>query len=391
MHVENPERLAGITPQTTRRRTSLHPGRTCYNRAMTLPAALFGFDPPDLAVDHVLAITAQHWAFTGRPQRLRGERSHNTLITSADGVARILQVQSASEDATVIDLQTRAMRHLERHAPDVPVSRVIPTLAGELHAEVEIDGRAHLARLVSFLPGTTFDPTATLPVIAYLRIGALIGRIARGLATFDHPAATHFMPWDVANGLIVDDTLRTDLTDSSACALDSVDERLHAAVETMRSLRRRTIHNDGHAGNLVRPDRTSHQVSGVIDFGDLVRTVISADVAIIAESFAPDHPDPAAVVAAVTAGYHAEVPLDEDEIGSIPELVLARTALNVLLAEYQIHHAPHLAPHAAANLPDVIERLMRWSRLDTGAMIARVHEAIASSPDTPPDEQDAAP
>lgn len=347
---------------------------------MTDPAALFGFDPPDLDVADVLAIAAEHWGLTGTPRRLRGERSHNTRIDGPDG-SWILQVQSASEDPAVIDLQTQAMRHLERRAPDLPISRVRLTTNGGVHAEVDIAGRRHLARLVTFLPGTTFDPTVALPDEAYRRIGDLLAAIAVGLTDFEHPITSHFMPWNIGNGLIVDRTMRSELTDSSLAALELVDERLHAVAESIPSLPHRTIHNDGHAGNLVRPDDASSQVSGVIDFGDLVRTVTAADVAIIVESFGPDHPDPGAVAAAVTAGYHARLPLTEAEIGAIPDLVLARTALNVLLGEHQIRHAPHLAPGAAANLPDVVERLVRWSRLDAGAMIGRIHEAIAASPD----------
>lgn len=348
---------------------------------MSDPAALFGFDPPEIDVADVLAIAARHWGVTGAPSRLRGERSYNARINGPYGIAWTLQVQSASEDPAVIDLQTQAMRHLEQRAPDVPVPRVVPTIDGAVHAEVVLGRRTHLARLVTFLPGTTFDPSAPLPLESYRRTGALIARIAVGLADFQHSSAAHFMPWDLANGLIVDAGLRTGLTDPSRDALGWIDDRLHAVVATMASLPRRTIHNDGHAGNLLRPDAGSHEVSGVIDFGDLVHTVTAADVAIIAESFAPDHPDPDAVVAATTAGYHARLALTDAEIAAIPELVLARTALNVLLAEYQVRHAPHLAPGAAANLSAVIERLVRWSRLDAGAMIARIHDAIDTAID----------
>jgi hydroxylysine kinase len=358
---------------------------------MTDVAALFGFDPPELTVDEALVIAAAHWRVSGTPHRLRGERSHNTLIAGPDGRAWILQVQSASEDPAVIDLQTQAMRHLERRAPDVPVSRVALTVDGDVHAEVEIAGRFHPARLVTFLPGTTFDPNVPLPIDAYRRIGSLLARIAVGLTDFEHRVAGHFMPWDIGNGLIVDDALRADLTASSLAALRTVDDRLHAVAETLSTLPRRIIHNDGHAGNLVRPTATSHQVTGVIDFGDLVHTATAADVAIIAESFAPDHPKPADVVAAAAAGYHSELPLGEREIAAIPELVLARTALNVLLAEYQVRHAPHLAAGALAGLPAVIDRLVRWSRLDTGVMVGRIHEAIAELPDAESETAEAAP
>lgn len=343
---------------------------------MSDPAALFGFDPPEIDESTVLAIAREHWNLTGASRRIRGERSHNTHITGPDGSGWVLQVQSASERPDVVDLQARALIHVAERAPAIPVSRVAPTLDGAIHASVEIDGRVHLARLVSFLPGVTFDPVAPLPAGSYRAIGELIGRIAAALDDFAHPAANHFMPWDIGNGLVVDGELRRGLSGSSLAALRAVDERLHRIVGEMPSLPHRTIHNDGHAGNLIRPDATSHQVTGVIDFGDLVHTATAADVAIIAESFAPDHPDPAAVVSSITAGYHRHLALTEAELAALPDLVLARSALNVLLAEYQIRHAPHLAPGASDALQSVVERLMRWSRIHPGAMIDRITDQI---------------
>ena len=342
------------------------------------PAALFGFDPPAVEDGRVRQILADHWGLDGELHRLRGERSHNTMVTTSAG-SWILQIHTSSEDPASIDLRTQALLHLEVTSPSVPVSRVVRTVDGSVHAEVELDGRVHLARLVTYLPGTTFDPTEALPTDAYRRIGELIGSIAAGLTGFEHVGARHFMPWDIANGLILDTRLREGASPAARDAVTAVDDRLRAAFGTMQRLPRRTIHNDGHAGNLIRPDATSSLVSGVIDFGDLVHTVTAADVAIIAESFAPDHPDPAGVVAAVTTGYVRRMPLGEDEIAALPDLVLARTALNVLLADHQIRHAPHLAPGAAAAMPEVIDRLGRWSRLDVAAMIARTHEEIDRS------------
>ena len=342
---------------------------------------MFGFDPPDPSLDDVRRIAAVHWDFVGEPTRLRGERSHNTRLTAPDGTSRILQIQSASEEPTAIDLQTSAMRHLERVAPELPVSRVVPTTSGEPLAEVRLGEATHLVRLVTFLPGTTFDPEAPLPAHAYRRIGDLLGRVAVALGDFEHPAAEHFMAWDLANGLVVDPDLRVELSSVSRAAVESIDDRLRAAVETMTILPRRTIHNDGHAGNLVRADAGSDLVRGIIDFGDLVRTVTAADVAIIAESFAPDHPDPAVVLASAAAGYHLHVPLTHPEIGALCDLVLVRASLSVLLAEFQIRHAPHLANAARAGRDGLIARLERWARLDVGAMTDAIHTAIESGRD----------
>jgi Ser/Thr protein kinase RdoA (MazF antagonist) len=308
---------------------------------------------------------------------LRGERSANAHVVADDGAEYLLQVKSASERPDVTDLETKALLHLAQRDPGLPVARVVPTSDDGPLAVVEREGATHLGRLVTFLPGTTFDPDEQVPESTYVAVGDVLGRLAAGLSDFDHPAAEHFMPWDIANGLIVDGDLRSHLG-AGREVIETVDERLHDVAATMSTLPRAVIHNDGHAGNLVRPDASSARVSGVIDFGDLVHTVAAADVAIAGESFAPDHPDPTATLAAITAGYHRRCPLSEGEISALPDLVLARAALSVLLLEYMLRHVPDVAAGANHALVGVIDRLGRWHTLDPDAMSEQVAERLES-------------
>jgi hydroxylysine kinase len=336
---------------------------------------LFGFDPPEIADGEMAEIARTHWAIRGRATHLRGERSANAHLVADDGREYLVQVKSASERPDVTDLETTALLHLAARDPGLPVARVVPTVDDEPLAVVERDGSNHLARLVTFLPGTTFEPDEQLPDTSYLAIGDLLGRLAAGLADFEHPAGEHFMPWDIANGLIVDGDLRSHLG-AGREMIDTVDERLHAVAATMSSLPRAIVHNDGHAGNLVRPDATSTMPTGVIDFGDLVHTVAAADVAIAAESFAVDHPEPGATLASIAEGYHRRSPLSGAEVAALPDLVLARAALSVLLLEYMLAHVPRVAAGANHALAGVIRRLGRWHELDPVALGDQVAERL---------------
>lgn len=335
---------------------------------------LFAFDPPTMTADAAAEVAAAHWGVRGEPVRIRGERTANTIITEPDGSGFVLQVHSAAEHADAIELQTAAMLHVAGQDATIPIPHVVPSLSGRPLVAVEIEARQHTARLVTYLPGTTFDDGAALPRDGYVAIGALVGRVAAALREFDHPAAGHFMPWDVANGLVVDDDLRSLLSGRAADAVASVDERLRAVTETAAALPQQTVHNDGHAGNLLRADDSATMPIGLIDFGDVVHTARVADVAIIAESFAPSAADPAAVLAAVTAGYVPHQPLTDVEIDALPELVLARAALNVLLGEYQRRNAHHLREHAEAASDWVVDRLVRWRDLDRTALVQRIRE-----------------
>ena len=340
-------------------------------------ASLFAFDRPNLDDTAIEAILDTHWGISGQLAPLPGERSHNSLVTTPLRGQYVLQVQSSTELPEAIALQTDAMLHIERVAAHLPVSRVVHTVGGASLASAQVDGHVHLARLVTYLPGVTFDPDEPLRPEAYVSIGALLGEIGAALASFEHQVPDHFMPWDIGNGLLVDPRIRPGISIDSARALDEVDARLSDVAHTIKHVRQQIIHNDGHAGNLLRASADSDVVTGVIDFGDIAHTAIAADVAIAAESFAPDHTDPAEVTALLALGYHRHHPLTEDEISAMPELVLARLALSVLLVEVQIRESVHLADRARRALPFVIDRLQRWAALDPAKMADHVHRKLS--------------
>ena len=352
---------------------------------------MFRFDPPQLDVDEALRIARDRWDIDGTGRRLPGERSFNILIDvdagldvptgidTAGGRQVVLKIQSASEDPATIDLHAQALRHVERRAPDLPVARMVPTSDGELVPGVPIGGRVHPTRMVTYLPGKDFDGAGPVSERGLRAIGALIGGLAAALADFEHPAADAFMAWDLANGLAIDGAMRRNIGAESVRVLELADERLHRAVDLMPSLPHQIIHNDGHTGNLLRSHLGSDEVCGVIDFGDVVRTIRVADVAIAGESFAPTADDPAGVLAALTAGYHALHPLVDGEIAAIPDLVLVRMALTIVLLEHQIVAVPHLASRAERHLPHVVRATERWLGLDPDRLVDSIEAAMGRS------------
>lgn len=342
---------------------------------------LFRFDPPELDRAAVVDMAARRWRLEVRSvRRLRGERSHNSLIETADGRLLVLKVQSASEDPATIEFHAQALVHLASVDPSLPIERMVPTLDGELVPILRRDGRAHPVRLVTYLPGVTFHDGQMVSVGACRAIGALLGRVSHGLATFDHPAADAFMPWDIANGLIADGELRAGASPATRRLVAAADDRLASARAAMAVLPRQVIHNDGHAGNLLRADESSEVVTGLIDFGDLVRTVTVADVAVAAANLAPHQADPCVAAAAIAAGYHVHRPLDDAEIAALADLVLARISLSSLLVEHQIAHAPHIADDVRLELPLLHRALQSWLAIDPADVTDAVHRSLQEDP-----------
>jgi hydroxylysine kinase len=337
---------------------------------------LFRFDPPELTDADARRIADDLYGLTGHTQRLRGERSHNTQFTTADGDAFVLRVASASEPDAAIDCHAQALVHLERSAPQLPVARMRAARNGQLVPTVEIGGREHRVRLETFLPGITFDERQAISSTGLTAIGELLGAVAAALTDFDHPAAWGFMPWDIANGLVLDEALNHALPEDARALADRAEPRLMSATEAMLGLPRQIIHNDGHAANLLRADPASDRVTGLIDFGDLVHTVTVADIAVSAASLVPHQSDPTAALASLAGGYHACHPLSSDEVEALPDLVLVRLVLSTLMIEYQLANAPHLAAAVAAERPGTLANLAAWLDVDPAQAAARIAESL---------------
>ena len=79
---------------------------------------------------------------------------------------------------------------------------------------------------------------------------------------------------------------------------------------------------------------------GLIDFGDMVYSCTVFEPAIAAAYLMLEKEDPVAAAAAVAAGYHAALPLTEQEIGLLPALIAIRLCISVALAAYQQAQEP---------------------------------------------------
>jgi Ser/Thr protein kinase RdoA (MazF antagonist) len=321
---------------------------------------LFRFDPPDLSDAAARQIAAELYGVTGAALRLRGERAHNTLFTTDRGDRFVLRVASASEPAEAIECPALALEHLAHTAPELPVARVVPALDGALVPAYEIGDREHRVRLETFLPGLTFGDQQHLTLPALNGIGRMLGRVAAALEGFEHPATEGFLAWNIANGLALYKGLIDALADDARQLVDRALPRVESAMSAMAGLPRQVIHNDGHAGNLLRAGPDSEQVTGLIDFGDLVRTATVVDLGVSGASFVPHQIDPVAALAALVDGYAEHRPLSAPELAAIPDLVTTRLVLSALLIQYQLDHAPHLVEAVTPEREMTNRNLQRW-------------------------------
>jgi 4-aminobutyrate aminotransferase-like enzyme/Ser/Thr protein kinase RdoA (MazF antagonist) len=224
----------------------------------------------------------------------------------------------------------------------------------------------HFVRLLSWLPGKPLATANPHDADLLFSLGAFFGRLDRALADFDHPGVHRDFHWDLARcGEVLeahlDDVEKGDRRALIRCLLDRYRTVTAPLLDGLRSS---VIHGDGNDYNvLVSPKgRWGNQVSGVIDFGDMVHSHTVNELAIACAYALMGKRDPLTAAARVIAGYHDALALCDSELAVLFDLIRMRLGTSVCHSAHQIRLAPHntyllISQQAAWNLLFVLDRI----------------------------------
>lgn len=306
-------------------------------------------------------LLTRHWGIEGTLRSLPSERDRNFAVMQGGAERYVLKVSNATEDPAFLELQHEALARLA--AAGVPCQLPVPSSGGADVVDAGEPGAPRLVRLLTWLPGR---PLATVPAedrrpALFADLGRVIGRTAEALRGFDHPAAHRPFQWSAEEALEVIAAHAPAVTDPARAALlRAWQARLAPLAAILPDLRHGVIHNDANDHNVLVAD-DGRSVSGLLDLGDAIWSVVVHEVAVAAAYAALGAPDPLAVVRAVAAGFEEIVPLEWRERELLPELVALRLATSVALSAHQAGLAPDDPYLTVSEAPAwaLLERLAR--------------------------------
>ncbi len=299
---------------------------------------------PRFALEDARRLAHERFGVAGAVTELGSHQDQNVLVDT--GVQRfVLKIANAAFGEAELDLQNRAMAHLAERLP-VEVSVPCKALDGSEIVAVERGGATYLLRLVTFIDGEPLiDAEHLAPPVLYA-LGHVAGQVARALEGFEHAGADRAMQWDprhvgpVVEALapLVADPRRRALVTGVATAAAGAIERLAPRLP------RQIVHCDVTDWNVIgRRDRAGRLMPfGVIDFGDVTRTLRVCELAVAASiAFGHDPDDPICAAAEIVRGFDAACPLDDAELEALPHLIAARAAIVAVGTEQQALLEPH--------------------------------------------------
>lgn len=308
--------------------------------------------PPSFAPDAVAALLARHWGLMGALSPLTSERDLNHRLDAPHG-RFVVKIANRAEDPAVTRLQSRALRHVAATDPGLPVPRVVATAEGT--DDIRLPG-GEVMRVLTWLDGT---PLAGLPhspaqAAGVARLGAGLTRALRG---FHDPAADHILQWDIRHALrlrpflphVADPGLRR----LCARTLDAFEARV---TPTLPDLPWQVIHGDLNPHNLLGDPAAPECVTGLLDFGDMVRTPRFCDAA-IAAAYQIDPDDAAGSLAAFTAIWAETDPFTDQEAALLPLMVAARMVTTLAITAFRAARYPENAPYILRNAPSAMAGL----------------------------------
>ena len=287
-------------------------------------------------VTRVATLLEQHYRLGGQLERLATEKDDTFRLVTGAG-HHLVKVSTPDEDETVVDLQTTVMRFLEDTAPELPVQRVRLTVDGNDSVVVEKNDRGtRILRVFGFVEGPVWARTNT-DADQLAEVGEMLGRVDVALAGFGHPADGRALVWDVKHF----HHLAGQLTHTANAGHRRVAQEVfrlfgEVVVPRLNDVETQVIHGDYSPYNVVVNPHDDPFVTGVIDFGDTVRSAVIFDPAVpMANLLGRGRADPWQDARTFFQGYERVRPVQDSELTLLPVAALARLTLRALITNWR--------------------------------------------------------
>ncbi|HLZ11885.1 MAG TPA: aminotransferase class III-fold pyridoxal phosphate-dependent enzyme [Candidatus Acidoferrum sp.] len=311
-------------------------------------------------------IARQLFGIEAAAHALAGEYDDNFHLRTADGGEFVLKIMHPDRERGFVEMQAAVLQHLATAASELPLPRVVPSLRGETCVQAKVaDGSERIVWLLTYLRGKTLAEFLPHTPELLSALGRFLGKLSRSLEKFSHPAAQRELKWDATRAAWIRDYLQH----VPELPRRMLAQRFVGLFETevapkLAGLRKSVVYGDANDHNVLvacGPGEAA-RIAGVIDFGDTHYGITVSELATAVAYAILGKKEVLPAAAAVVAGYHAEFPLNEDEIALIYPLVGSRLAVSVVNSAHRKSLRPDDAYVTVSEAP-AWEALERWAKI----------------------------
>jgi Ser/Thr protein kinase RdoA (MazF antagonist) len=318
----------------------------------------------------------RQYGLTGQLGRIPTEKDDTFRLTT-DAGRFLVKIAPASESVQIVNLQSAVMLHLEKTGPAIPIQRLIRGVDGQVESTVvDPDGNARILRVMSYLDGdllSSFTPTPT----QFQQVGSALALLDGALTGFRHPDESRLLIWDLKNFLHMRPLVElVNDRDNVSMATWVFDQFEAVVAPRIDSLQTQMIHGDFSPFNVVVDPASADFVTGVIDFGDVVRSPVVFELAVaVANQIGVDERRPWNSAMDIVRGYRAVRPLPEHDVALLAIAGPARLLLRALIFGWRAAVHPHSRDYGLSH------SARDWTRLRCALSVAvpTIHALLSAT------------
>lgn len=307
-----------------------------------------------------------HFNISAQVKQLVGYDDLNFHLKTINGQEFILKIAHSAQEKQLLDLQNKAMQHMNKASLSIQVPTVISNQNGEDITTIELAGVQRFMRLLTWIPGQLWGKTHPHDPALLVHFGQTCGNITQAFQDFTHPAAQWESEWDNAKAIWLEQgAARIPEPDKRQIVQYFVELYKNDVMPYFPNLRRSIIHGDINDYNtLVTADKS--KVTGVFDFGDVIESHTVHELAIAAAYGAQQHPDPLLAISHIVSGFHEKYPLSADEMDVLFPLIAVRVCVSVTFSAINRVENPENTYIQISEKPgwDLLEKLYEISQKD---------------------------
>ncbi len=323
---------------------------------------------------------------------LSADRGATCAVVLNGAPTHVVKIGPALTDAdrARLDLQAEVLRHAHGTLGAVQVPLVVPDRQGRgWHPHAASDGTVRPVLVTTWVPGDPLSRCrARTPALLRSAGRALasatlaMARIPDSVAAGPDNGSTRPFAWDLLQaGWIVPELERS--TDPALREFLPIARRfLESTLPAVTRLPQQLLHNDWNDDNILvtgPPWPGEPEVTGLIDFGDMVRGPAVVELGIGLAYLVLDIPDPLAAACHVIEGYRELRPLADEELHLLWDLVRMRWALSGVHA-YARRSGPAADTHHQVSQAPIRRAFEATRSLPDGVVLAAFRRAAGLPP-----------
>lgn len=340
---------------------------------LSFDAQLFTNPAPAVTEDEAERFLKDIYNLNAEASALFSERDTNFLVKTENG-NYILKITNAAESAEHTEFNTAIFEYLQRHAPELPVPRIVHTYSGHLFERLPF-GENNIARLLTYLEGVPLT-NVDISKRPFEGFGRFLGHLDRALSTFEHPSMHFDLAWNSA-ALEQLATLVDHIPDATQRALVSkcLAEFMQDTAHRLNRVRHQIIHNDANLGNTLTALGDPSTICGLFDFGDVVYAPVINELAVAASYNLTDPSSVQTHLIQLVRGFHSQYALTIEDIELLPALIQARLITTVLITHWRAALFPEKNAYILRNTSISWSGLQSLSKVDFSELTTSLRQA----------------